>query len=200
MGYTAIFGGTFNPFHIGHYEMLKALEADEKIDEIFLLPDKIPPHKVSDFLASDEHRIEMCNIVAEEFKKVSVCLCEFEREGKSYSYDTVVFLKDKYPQKQFIFAVGGDMLVTLDTWYKADELIKLIPFIAFRRTDTDALLFAEKLKSLKIMGANIFEAKEEIPCVNSTYIRNNIEKSQKLLPQKIYEYIKAKGIYSEHQL
>ena len=198
MGYTAIFGGTFNPFHIGHYEMLKALEEREEIDEIFLLPDKIPPHKVSDYLASDEHRIEMCNIVANEFRKVSVCLCEFEREGKSYSYDTVVFLKNKYPEKQFIFALGGDMLVTLDKWYRAEELIKLIPFIAFKRTDTDATLFAEKLNALKVMGASIFEAKEEIPCVNSTFIRNNIEKSQELLPEKIYEYIKAKGIYGEH--
>ena len=59
MGYTAIFGGTFNPFHIGHYEMLKALENNENIDEILLLPDKIPPHKTSDYLASDEHRIEI---------------------------------------------------------------------------------------------------------------------------------------------
>ncbi|MBQ9965436.1 MAG: nicotinate (nicotinamide) nucleotide adenylyltransferase [Clostridia bacterium] len=198
MGYTAIFGGTFNPFHIGHYEMLKALEADENIDEIFLLPDKIPPHKTSDYLVNDKHRIEMCNIVAADFKKVSVCLCEFEREEKSYSYDTVVFLKEKYPQKQFIFAIGGDMLVTLDTWYKADELVKLIPFIAFMRADTDATLFSNKIASLKLMGANIFKAREQIPCVSSTFIRNNIEKAQEFLPKKVYDYIKSEAIYGEH--
>ncbi len=198
MGYTAVFGGTFNPFHIGHYEILKVLESKEDIDEIFLLPDKIPPHKECDFLAEDKHRIDMCNIVANGFKKVKVCLCEFEREGKSYSYDTLIYLKDKYPDKNFAFVIGGDMLVTLDTWYKANELIRLVPFITFMREDTNADSFTAKVLKLRNNGANIIEVKERIPCVNSTYIRNNIEKSKQLLPQKIYEYIKSEGMYCEH--
>ena len=133
MGLTAIFGGTFNPFHIGHYAMLKALQNDSTIDEIWIMPDKIPPHKVCDFLANDNDRIEMCKIVAKDFSKASLCLVEFEREGKSYSYDTVIYLKEKYPQKDFVFVVGGDMLISFETWYRAEELMKLIPFIAFKR-------------------------------------------------------------------
>ena len=65
MGLTAIFGGTFNPPHIGHYQMLKALDNRPEIEEIWLMPDKIPPHKVCDFLADDRDRIEMCRIIAD---------------------------------------------------------------------------------------------------------------------------------------
>ena len=137
MALTAIFGGTFNPFHIGHYAMLKALQNDRKIDEIWIMPDKIPPHKVCDFLANDNDRIEMCKIVAKDFSKASLCLVEFEREGKSYSYDTVIHLKEMYPQKDFAFVVGGDMHVSFETWYHAEELMKLIAFIAFKRNDID---------------------------------------------------------------
>ena len=118
MGYTAIFGGTFNPPHIGHYEMLSALEKCPEIEEIWLMPDRIPPHKVCDFLADDSDRIEMCRIIAKDFKKARLCLAEFEREGKSYTYDTVTEFLKKYPDKKFTFVCGGDMLISFDKWYR----------------------------------------------------------------------------------
>ena len=133
MGITAIFGGTFNPPHIGHYEMLRSLENNPDIEEIMLLPDRIPPHKVCDFLASDSDRINMCRLLSADFKKAALCLIEFEREGKSYSIDTVRLLKRKYPQKSFAFVCGGDMLISFDKWYKYEELLREIPFIVFRR-------------------------------------------------------------------
>ena len=73
MGYTALFGGTFNPPHIGHRKMLEALEKREEIDEIWLMPDRIPPHKVCDFLASDEDRINMCKLLISPLKKTKLC-------------------------------------------------------------------------------------------------------------------------------
>ena len=123
MGFTALFGGTFNPPHIGHYEMLRALDYRRDIDEVWLMPDRIPPHKVCDFLASDKDRINMCRIMAEDFKKVKLCLIEFERTGKSYSIDTVRLLKQKYKERDFIFVCGGDMLISFDKWYKYEELL-----------------------------------------------------------------------------
>ena len=72
MAFTAIFGGTFNPLHIGHYEMLSVLEKDSSIEKIFLMPDRIPPHKICDFLAEDSIRIEMCRLAAEDFRKAEL--------------------------------------------------------------------------------------------------------------------------------
>lgn len=195
MGYTAIFGGTFNPLHIGHYEMLSALEECPQIDEIWLMPDRIPPHKVCDFLAHDKDRIEMCRIAAEDFKNTQLCLAEFERQGKSYTYDTVTDFLKKYPDKTFTFVCGGDMLITFDKWYRYEELMKLLPFTVFRRTDTDSAEFDRMLDKLTAKGMKITVMSEVITAVSSSYIRNNLEKSRYLIPQKIYNYILDRGIY-----
>lgn len=195
MGLTAIFGGTFNPPHIGHYQMLEALESRTEIEEIWLMPDRIPPHKVCDFLADDKDRIEMCRIIAHGFTKARLCLAEFEREGKSYTYDTVTEFRKKYPQKQFTFVCGGDMLVSFEEWYRYKELMELISFTVFRRTDTDNSEFDRKAAELSAMGMKITVMSEIITSVSSTYIRNNIEESRELLPEKIYNYIKDGGIY-----
>ena len=197
MAFTAIFGGTFNPLHIGHYEMLRALENDSNIEKIFLMPDRIPPHKICDFLAEDSIRIEMCRLAAEDFSKAELCLIEFEREGKSYSYDTVLTLKEKYPDENFIFVCGGDMLVTFDRWYKYEELMKEISFIAFRRSDVDDNLFDNAAKLLSNKGMRLTVKNEVIPCVSSTEIRNNFKAAKKLLPQKIFRFLVERGVYGE---
>lgn len=197
MAFTAIFGGTFNPLHIGHYEMLRALENDSSIEKIFLMPDRIPPHKICDFLAEDSIRIEMCRLAAEDFSKAELCLIEFEREGKSYSYDTVLTLKEKYPDENFIFVCGGDMLVTFDRWYKYEELMKEIPFIAFRRSDVDDNLFDNASKLLSDKGMRLTVKDEVIPCVSSTEIRNDFKAAKKLLPQKIFRFLVERGVYGE---
>jgi nicotinate-nucleotide adenylyltransferase len=193
MGLTAIFGGTFNPFHIGHYEMLKVLQNDNNVEEIWIMPDKIPPHKTCDFLASDKDRIEMCEIVANDFSKAKLCLVEFEREGKSYTYDTVKYLFEKYPQKEFSFVLGGDMLVSFEKWYRFDELMKMLPFIAFKRTDTNNIEFLNCAEKFERMGMNITVKEDLIPNVSSTDFRKSNLKE--LLPEKVYGFIKERGIY-----
>ena len=198
MGFTAIFGGTFNPFHIGHYEMLNALQNDERIDEIFIMPDKIPPHKQCDYMADDETRIETCKIAAGHFSKANLCLIEFEREGKSYSYDTVMLLKEKYPDKKFLFVCGGDMLVFFPKWYKFEELMKLVPFMVFRRSDTDDNEFDSCVKNFAKMGMNIIVKEETISSVSSTQIRNDFANSKHLLPTDIYNFLENRGEYVEH--
>lgn len=196
MGFTALFGGTFNPPHIGHYEMLRALDYRRDIDEVWLMPDRIPPHKVCDFLASDKDRINMCRIMAEDFKKVKLCLIEFERTGKSYSIDTVRLLKQKYKERDFIFVCGGDMLISFDKWYKYEELLREIPFIVFRREGCDGEEFDRRAEYFISLGMDLTVPTDKIPAVSSTFIRNNAEKAREYLPKPIYEYIKNGGIYS----
>ncbi len=195
MPITALFGGTFNPFHIGHYEMLKALENDESVDKIFVLPDKIPPHKECAFLASDEARQEMCRIAIDDFSKAELCLVEFEREGRSYTFDTVVLLKDRYPDTSFSFVMGGDMLVFFDRWYKSNELMKMMDFIVFKRSDINETEFNLSVERLRNKGMNIKVMDEVIPAVSSTEIRESFKKAQELLPEKVFEYLRERGEY-----
>ena len=190
---TAIFGGTFNPFHNGHYQMLQYVCELDFIDKVLVIPDKIPPHKKYDFLASNIDRIEMCRLVCEDFCKAELCLIEFERDGKSYTYDTLKLLKTKYTYNQFFTIIGGDMLATLDTWYNWQQLIKDTAFIAFNRDDLDD--FESNINRMKNLGAEIIIANKTVISVSSTELRNNL--NQDLLPEKVYNYIKSKGIYNE---
>lgn len=193
MGYTAIFGGTFNPFHNGHYKMLEALQKDASVDEIFIMPDRIPPHKECDYMPSDSDRIEMCKLVAKDFSKAVLCLIEFEREGKSYSYDTVVELIEKYPKKDFVFVCGGDMFVYFPKWYRYEELMKLLPFYVFSRVSTNCEEFFGCVKQFGEMGMRIILNNTAIPNISSTDFRSS--KTASLLPETVYNYIKEKAIY-----
>lgn len=191
MANIAVFGGTFNPFHIGHYEILKAVCELEFINKVFLMPDKIPPHKECDYIAEDKHRQEMCNLVCQDFEKAELCLIEFERDGKSYTYDTINALKLKYPDDKFFVVIGGDMLSTLDTWFNWQNLIKTTSFIAFKRKNvTD---FDIAFKRLTNFGAEIFVIESDITAVSSTELRKYADKS--LFPPKVYDYITEKRLY-----
>ncbi|MBE6810794.1 MAG: nicotinate (nicotinamide) nucleotide adenylyltransferase [Ruminococcaceae bacterium] len=188
----AIFGGTFNPFHIGHYEMLSSICSLEFIDKVLVMPDKIPPHKTLNNVVDDLHRQNMCKIVCEDFIKAEPCFIEFEREGKSYTIDTINLLRKKHPNDNFFVTIGGDMLSTLDTWYNWQELIKKVSFIAFKR---DGIADFEKSYNRLIdLGADIKIIDDKITNISSTKLRNKI--SKEYLPPKIYDYIIEKGIYN----
>jgi len=196
MAVTAIFGGTFNPLHIGHYEMLDAVNKLEYIERIFLMPDNIPPHKTCDYLAPDSDRIEMCRIICKDFSKAELCLVEFEREGKSYTFDTVKELKKIYPKESFYFVCGGDMITSLDTWHRWDELIKEVGFIAFnRKGEGEAFRFA--VDRFKALGADIKVVDKTVTAVSSTELRADIKGKKNLIPEKVYRYIAEKGLYNE---
>ncbi len=192
MANIAIFGGTFNPFHIGHYQMLADICELSFIDKVFLMPDKIPPHKTCDFLADDADRINMCSLVANDFNKVELCLIEFEREGKSYTVDTVKLLKQMHPDDNFYLVIGGDMLTSFDTWFCWKELLTLVGIIAFKR---DGISGFEQAKDMLMQhGADITVIDDNITDISSTDLRQKISKD--LLPENIYKYIVEKGIYN----
>ena len=191
MSVTAIFGGTFNPLHIGHYQIISCLSDLNFIDRILVIPTKIPPHKSFDFAENDKDRIKMCRIACADFKKAEVSLVEINRGGKSYTIDTVKQVKRIYPEDKIYVTVGGDMLDTLDTWYRWQELIKEVSFIAFSRVGAeDVLKSAERMRAL---GADILLVQADITEVSSTLLRERI--NPQLLPEKIYDYIKKRKLY-----
>lgn len=192
MKYTAIFGGTFNPFHIGHYEMLSELCSKDWIDSVFVMPDNIPPHKVCDYIANDNDRIKMCEIACADFSKAQLCLLEFEREGKSYTVDSILLLKERYPERRFAVVCGADMIATLDTWHNHKLLFSETEFIAFNRADNKD--FSADICRQENLGAKITVIDTKITNVSSTDLREQL--TPELLPPKIYDYIIKKGLYN----
>lgn len=193
MANIAVFGGTFNPFHLGHYQMLKALCDSDMLDKVLVIPDRIPPHKTLDHGATDNDRIEMCRLVCEEFEKAALCLIEFSREGKSYTVDTIAELKKIYPNDCFYVACGADMLKTLDTWHDFERLKQIVSFIVFNRNND--LCFLEDVKRIKALGADIIVFNDEIVSISSTQLRKSIK--PEFLPEKVYDYVNKRGIYKQ---
>lgn len=193
----AIFGGTFNPIHIGHIEIIKSLQGLSQLEKILLIPTKIPPHKDSNYLASAQDRYNMCEIVARDYDNVSVCDIELYREGKSYTIDTINALLKLYPGSELAITIGGDMLVSFDCWKCYLDIINKCKLITFRRAGVSDEVYNNAIDKLKHKGAKIIDLKNSITDISSTEIRNELTKDKvcNTLDERISEYIRNNNLY-----
>lgn len=195
----AIFGGTFNPFHNAHYEVLSAVSESKLADEILLMPTKLPPHKQCDFLADEAHRLKMCALAAEHFDNVRACDMELKMQGKSYTFNTVSELK-KSSDSEILFVCGGDMITTFDRWYRYEELLQMMSIIAVRRRGTDNAEFDKAIEFLKAKGGKIFLLEITPAEISSSEIRQmKFDDMKKHIPDFIAEYISENGLYGGEQ-
>lgn len=200
MGKTVIFGGTFNPLHIGHEEMLSAINSLDSVDRILIVPTKIPPHKSVSFLASDEARLEMCNLAAKKVSKACVSDIELKREGKSYTFDTLFMLKSKYPTESFGLCIGGDMLTSFKTWYNYEKILKLAELFVFSREHSESHVFMDEVDSLRSIGATVTLIDTKITTVSSTLIRENLDNHDLIsayMSPEIINFLESNNIYGE---
>ncbi|WP_379966087.1 nicotinate-nucleotide adenylyltransferase [Ectobacillus sp. sgz5001026] len=187
MNRIGIIGGTFDPPHNGHLLIANEAYHALQLDEIWFMPNKIPPHKLEKDVASTMHRVEMLKQAIDHEPHFSICLIELERQGPSYTYDTVIQLKKSYPEKQFYFIIGGDMVEYLPKWFKIDELLELIQFVGVTRPGY-SLQTPYNIKEL------------EIPefAVSSSFIRDRFSSggtTKYLVPKKVQTYIERNGLY-----
>ncbi len=193
---TAIFGGTFNPPHNGHMAMVKDILEMENIDRVLVMPAKIPPHKTS-HIASAEDRVAMCQLAFGDIAGAELCLDELELPGKSYTVQTLEFLKTK-GIVQPIFIIGGDSLRDFHEWHRYTDILKLAEIYAYRRSgvdDGDVLSAKSKLERL---GGKITILDICPPDISSTEIREKIasgELADDMIPPKVVDYIKNNKLY-----
>lgn len=191
----ALFGGTFNPFHNAHFEMLEAVVKSNLADEILLVPTKLPPHKDCDFLADETHRLKMCALAAKQFSNVTACDIELKMQGKSYSYNTVSRLKSE-TGCEILFVCGGDMITTFNGWYRYEELLKMMSIIAFRRKGVDNAEFDNAVQLLRAKGGKIHCLEISPAEISSSQIRQmDFDDMKKHIPAFIAEYITENGLY-----
>ncbi len=197
---TVIFGGTFNPPHLGHETMVRELCHREDVERLLLVPTKQPVHKVGVALASTEHRLNMCKILAEKNAKAEVWDVELYRKEKSYTYLTVLDFHEKYKIKPW-FLCGADMLVTFKTWYKYEELIKLCNILAVFRCGENHDEFENALKELKQDGATVERLELNIENLSSTEVRKAVSEKSDLtekVSEEIAKYIADNNLYKEN--
>ena len=132
----AVYGGSFNPPHLGHFRVAQSAVEDIHPDKLLIIPDNLPPHKeLSSNAPAAPLRLEMCKIAFRDIECAEVSSMELDRGGRSYTYDTLVQLHELYPGAEFVLIMGQDMMDSFSTWHRPDDILKLCTLYVAPRPD-----------------------------------------------------------------
>ena len=203
-----VFGGTFNPPHLGHLAAARTAIGVLGLDKLLIIPAAIPPHKeLPENTPAPEHRLAMAEKMADALLlpgAAEVSSLELDRAGRSYTSDTLAALKEQYPEAELWLLMGTDMFLTLHLWHEPEKILELAGVCAFGRSEQDTEeLFAPQREHLEktFPGARITTITlPGLVDVSSTRLRELLaagEGAEYLLPA-VYGYILMKGLYGTH--
>ncbi|MCI5775432.1 MAG: nicotinate-nucleotide adenylyltransferase [Aerococcus sp.] len=186
---VGILGGTFNPIHNGHLIIAEQVREKLGLDEIWFMPDYEPPHVDAKDAIDSRYRLAMLCLALNSNPSFVVETAEIERQGKSYTIDTVKDLKKRYPNIQFYFIIGADMVEYLPKWAKIDELVDLIQFVGVQRP-------GHQLETpYPVMTVDV-----PLIDISSSKIRQMIHEGESiryLVPDAVAEFIMKEGLYRD---
>lgn len=196
---VGIFGGTFDPIHNGHIAVADAIYKSSELDEIVFMPSYISPHKQFKHITDPDHRIKMLNLAVEGFPFLMVSTFEIDRKETSYTYVTMQELQNMFPENEYYFIIGADMVFDLPNWYRVRDLLKECSFIAMQRPGYKSELMDKQIAILRNdYCANLTFVEVPQMDLSSTVIREKIRKGESvshLLPQRVKEYIDEHALY-----
>jgi nicotinate-nucleotide adenylyltransferase len=130
-----VFGGTFDPVHWGHLLMAEHCREQCELDLVWLLPAGLPPHKTGAEISSGKQRAEMLEFATAGHESLIVNRMEFDREGKSFTVDTLRQIHQERPEDELFFLIGADSLDDLPGWREPEHIIELATVVAVNRGD-----------------------------------------------------------------
>jgi len=186
---VGILGGTFNPIHIGHLTIAQMVREQMKLDKVLFIPSNLPPHKSKKYVVSAKDRYHMVRLAIQGNPHFEISDFEINKEGKSYSIETVSYFRDLFGRStKFFFIIGSDLLPTLQTWRRISEIERIVSFVAVHRPGFKEKRSKVKVKLITIPGLQ----------TSSSYVRHRITlgKTVKyLVPDDIIRYIADKKLY-----
>ncbi len=192
-----IFGGAFNPVHNGHLNIADSFYEDLSLDKLLFIPTAKPPHKSDEGLLSGEDRVNMLRLAVEN-KPYEISTIEFERNDKSYTYDTLIELKKLYPDSEFFLIIGADQFIHFDKWYRYSDILDMVTLCtSARENEEEKQLIIKSAQRLGIKDSFYMSSRAVIR-VSSSEIRGKIKNGSDvsmLLPKKVFDYISEKGLY-----
>lgn len=194
-----VMGGTFNPVHIGHLATAETVREEFSLDKIIFVPAAVPPHKSGRNIAPAKKRLAMTEIATASNPYFCVSAIEFEREGLSYTVDTIDELKKIYGDgPEIFFIVGADVVNDLTTWHNPFELLQKCSLIAATRPGNffgdENLVTAFGEAAAKKIHRLTTPALE----ISSTDIRRRIKQGRSIryiVPEPVADYIYREGLY-----
>lgn len=203
-----IYGGTFDPPHLGHMEAARAAMEQLGLDRLLIIPDRDPPHKgLGEDSATPEQRLAMVQLMADGLgPRAEASDLELKREGKSYTADTVEELHQQFPEDELWLLMGTDMFLTVQNWYQPERIFQYAGVAAFSRSlDDTGEMFEEQSRYLE----ERFHARTtivELPKINEIASRDlrrmlasewnggNVDPGQ-FLWAPVYGYILREGLF-----
>lgn len=180
-----IFGGSFDPVHIGHIISVVEVKHILELDEIIFMPAQQAPYK--GVPAKEIDRLNMLKRSIEPYEFLSIDTYELERKEVNYTYNTVMYLTERYPNDELFFLIGTDQYEKFNQWYKYKELLNMIHFVVMKRIGKDVDI-----------KEPFIEAVQPMIEVSSSMIRARIQNQEEyrhLLPEGVSGYIKEKKLY-----
>lgn len=185
-----IFGGTFDPIHIGHLITTQFVFEQRKLDKIIFIPCFISPHKTNQNSSNPVHRLNMLTLAIENIPYFEINDYEIRKGTISYTYDTIVELKKSYNYIELI--IGYDNLIVFDKWHKPDEILDLAKLVVMKRSiDKDVEQKNKYFDKAIILNTPTIE-------ISSTDIRERVKNNLSidfLVPPKVKEYIMKNKLY-----
>lgn len=190
MSKVGVFGGTFDPIHMGHLITAQSVRELRELDKIIFIPAFISPHKSNAEPSSTLHRLNMIKIAIEDVPFFECSDIEIKKGGVSYTVDTLRELKKIYDEIEFI--IGYDNIFSFNKWKDPDEILKLAKIIVLKRKSSQPPPFEDKY-----YHQAIFVQTRGIE-ISATDIRERVKRGQPihyLVPQKVKEYIFKNNLY-----
>jgi nicotinate-nucleotide adenylyltransferase len=192
-----ILGGTFNPPHLGHLAIARHARSELSLERVALIPARLPPHKPIEQDPGSERRLEMCRLLVAGSEGLSVCALETEREGPSYTVDTLTCIHASHPHAELTLIVGADIARTLPTWREPERLLELASLAVAARAGTDRRAVLEPFSSLAA-GARIGFLDSPLLDASSSLARDRAaagERIDDLVGTGVARYITEHGLY-----
>ncbi len=193
---TGLYFGSFNPIHIGHLAIANYLVENSDLGEIWFVVSPHNPLKKKSSLLADHHRIRLAEIATENDDRLFVSDIETKMPQPSYTIDTLTWLDEKYPTREFALIMGGDNLLTLHKWKNVDELIRKYSLYVYPRRDKQSG-YPTELKEL-IKNAKISLVEAPLMDISGTFIRDSIANGKDIrhfLPPGVWKYIDEMNFY-----
>jgi len=201
-----IFGGAFDPVHIGHFEAINFISGLEIIDDIQIIPNYLSPHK-KETLIGAAHRLKMLELTFEDHKNIKFNDFEIKNKKKSFTLETLKFLKKIYPKKHLSLIIGSDSLYSFTSWKNWEQILSLSSLLVVGRKFDMKKKLNKKLKE-KITSdlqdffsssGKILLLENDLIDVSSSEIKKKIKKNEDLtglVNKKVQEYISIHSLYS----
>lgn len=167
---TVIFGGSFDPVHVGHLALARAVCERGLADEVWFMVSPQNPHKQDSRLTDENLRLQMVQLAVQDNPSFKACDFEFALPRPSYTVYTLAALEEAYPDREFLLLIGADNWEKFDRWYKADEILARYGIIVYPRGDGNAPQLPE----------NVVWLQAELYDVSSTAVREAVAAEERI--------------------